>query len=65
MTKGYQQRKKSNEKYLATLDEIKIRVPKGRKDAIRAHADSRGESVNGFISRAINEAIERDKEQGV
>ncbi len=65
MTKGYQQRKKANEKYLATLDEIKLRVPKGRKDVIRAHADGRGESVNGFINRAINETIERDKEQGV
>lgn len=65
MTKGYQQRKKANEKYLATLDEIKLRVSKGRKDVIRAHAEGLGESVNGFINRAINEAIERDKEQGV
>lgn len=66
MTKGYEQRKKSNEKYLSTLDEIKIRVSKGHKDQIKAHADSRGESLNGFINRAINETMERDnkKESG-
>lgn len=62
MTKGYEQRKKSNEKYLATLDEIKVRVPKGAKETIKSHAESRGESVNGFINRAINEAIERDEQ---
>lgn len=41
-------------------DEIKIRTPKGQKEIIKAHADERGESVNGFIKRAIDEAIERD-----
>lgn len=41
-------------------DEIKLRVPKGQKDAIKAHAESHGESVNGFISRAIMEVTEMD-----
>ena len=41
-------------------DEIKVRSPKGAKDRIRAHAESRGESVNAFINRAIDETIERD-----
>lgn len=31
-------------------------------DAIRAYAESRGESVNGLITRAIAETIARDKE---
>lgn len=52
--------RKAAEKYLATLDEIKIRLPKGQKEKIRAHAESRGESVNAFIQRAIVEAMERD-----
>ena len=30
-------------------------------DAIRIHAATQGESVNGFISRAIAEAMKRDK----
>ena len=61
MTKHYEQRKKANEKYLASLDEIKLRVPKGQKEVIKAHAEEQGESVNGFIGRAIEEAIERDR----
>ena len=32
-------------------------------DAIRAHVAERGESLNGFIMRAIAEAIDRDKQQ--
>lgn len=63
MTKHYEQRKKANEKYLATLDTITIRMPKesGLKEAIQAHAEAGGESVNAFILRAVAEAMERDK----
>ena len=49
-----------NKRYLEKLDEIKVRFPKGRKDIIKAHADARGESVNGFINRAITEPMERE-----
>lgn len=42
-------------------DEIKVRMPKGGKDAIKAHAESHGESVNGFINRAIMEVTEMDQ----
>lgn len=41
-------------------DEIKVRVSKGQKDVIQAHAAARGESVNGFIGRAITETMDRD-----
>ena len=41
-------------------DEIKVRVDKGQKEIIKTHAEARGESVNGFIGRAISETIERD-----
>lgn len=43
-------------------DEIKVRVSKGKKDAIKVHADGRGESINSFIGRAIDETMERDSE---
>ena len=49
-----------NKKYLQTLDEIKVRVPKGRKAELQAHAEEQGESLNGFIVRAVDETIERD-----
>lgn len=41
-------------------DRISVTVMQGRKDAIKDHAKKRGESVNGFINRAIDETIERD-----
>lgn len=50
------------DKYNAkAYDEIKVRVSKGQKDIIKAHADSMGESVNGFISRAIDNQMGQDK----
>lgn len=44
-------------------DDIRLQVKKGRKDVIRAHAQVKGESVNGFINRAIAETMERDERQ--
>ncbi|WP_458407294.1 Arc family DNA-binding protein [Anaerotignum sp.] len=42
------------------VEEIKFRVPKGRREVIKAHADSCGESMNAFLVRAVTEAMERD-----
>lgn len=58
----YDKNKQYAEKYLATMDRITIRVPKesGLKDAIQAHAQERGESVQGFILRAITQTMHRD-----
>ncbi len=54
--------KKANAKYIAkAYDRIELKVKKGRKDLIKAHAESKGESINGFVNRAINETMEREK----
>ena len=54
-------RKEGNRKWdAANLDRISIAVPKGKKDVIKAHAETQGESVNGFINRAIDETMGRD-----
>ncbi len=48
-------------KYMkSNYDELKVRVPKGQKELITAHAENRGESVNGFVNRSIIETMERD-----
>ena len=44
-------------------DRINLTVPVGQKGIIRNHAQARGESVNGFINRAISETMERDQEE--
>ena len=52
---------KAVSKYMKeNYDVYQIRMPKGRKDAIKAHAEARSESVNGFIGRAITETMVRD-----
>ncbi len=44
-------------------DEIKLRVEKGRKAEVKAHAETQGVSLNSFINDAITEKIERDNAQ--
>ena len=41
-------------------DKVLVRMPKGRKDEIQTFAAQTGESVNGFINRAISETLERE-----
>lgn len=54
--------KQSNRKWdAANLDRLSIALPAGSRDKIKAHAQAQGESVNGFIGRAISETMERDK----
>ncbi len=52
---------KAVSKYMKeNYDVYQIRMKKGQKETIKAHAATQGESVNGFIGRAISEAMERD-----
>jgi predicted HicB family RNase H-like nuclease len=56
---------KATHKYMAkAYDRINLFVPKGQRDAFKAHASSMGESVNAFIGRAIKEQMERDNPTG-
>lgn len=51
----------ANNRYNAkAYDRINIAIKKGSKAKIQAHAESKGESLNGFIKRAIKETISRD-----
>ena len=53
---------RAQNKYISkAYDRINLTVNKGEKDTIKAHAEAQGESVNGFINRAIKETMERDK----
>ena len=54
------QQKAVNKYMAANYDRINLTVPKGRKDEIQAFAAQTGESVNGFINRAISETMARD-----
>ena len=43
------------------LKRVPLDVQKDYYDQIKAHASAQGESVNGFIKRAIDETMKRDK----
>ena len=54
------QQRAVNKYVKSNYDEVKLRMPKGKKDVIQAHAAQQGESVNAYIKRAIDEAMQRD-----
>ena len=54
------QQKAVNKYMAANYDRVNLTLPKGQKEVVQAHAAAVGESVNGFIGRAIAEVMERD-----
>ena len=44
----------------AKYDRFGLTMAKGHLDEIKAHAETQGESVNGFINRAIDQAMGQD-----
>lgn len=46
------------------LKRIPLEVSLEKYDEIKQHADSRSESVNGFIKRAIDQTIKEDNDEG-
>lgn len=43
-------------------DTLHVKLPLGEKAQLQAHIAMTGETMNGFIKRAIKETIERDKQ---
>lgn len=51
--------KRASQKYLKeSVEEIKIRLPKGEKEKIKAYAEVNGESINQFVIRLIRAEME-------
>lgn len=58
-----QAQNRATQKYVKNhYDSFIVRTPKGKKDKIKAFAEGKGESLNGFINRAVDETIERESE---
>lgn len=58
------QQKAQNKWIASAYDRINLTVEKGRKDVIKTFADAQGESVNGFINRAVNAAMSGEQAAG-
>lgn len=57
-------RRKASAKYLKeSVEDIRIRVPKGDKVKVQEHAAAMGESTNAFVVRAITETMNRDNQK--
>lgn len=54
------QQKAVNKYMKSNYDRVNLVMPKGKKDIIQTHAAQQGESVNAYINRAIDEAMQRD-----
>ena len=61
MSPASKAQQKAENKYMkSNYDRVNLVMPKGKKDIIQAHAAQQGESVNAYINRAIDEAMQRD-----
>lgn len=56
--------KKAQKAYMEKFVRVEIRMGPDKRNTLQAHAEARGESVNSFINRAIDETMERDGEGG-
>ena len=53
--------KRAQKAYMGKFARVELRMTQEKRDAVQAHAEAQGESVNGFINRAIEETMERDE----
>lgn len=61
MTKGYEQRKEANARYMAKLERIVLYLPPEEKSAIKDAAEREGISVNAFIRAAAQEFMNKKR----
>lgn len=53
--------KQAQKNYISKFCRVEIRMAPEERDAVQAHAAAQNESLNGFITRAISETMERDR----
>lgn len=56
------QQKAVNKYVRNNYDRINVTFPKGQKEVITAAAEAAGESVNGYIKKAVEQRMQRDAE---
>ena len=61
MAEKTEAQKKAQQKYMEKFSIARVRMERTKYNAVQAHAEAHGESVNGFINRAIDETMDRDK----
>ncbi len=54
--------KKAQKAYMQKFARVELRMTLQNRESVQAHAAARGESVNAFINRAIQNQMQRDQE---
>ena len=60
MAEKTEAQKRAQKAYMEKFAVARVRMERETYEIVQAHAEAHGESVNGFINRAIAEAMERD-----
>lgn len=53
--------KRAQKTYMEKFAVARVRMDREKYEAVQAHAESHGQSVNSFINEAIDEKMERDQ----
>ncbi len=62
--KNSKARVEANNRYSAkAYDKVTVMLPKGTKEQVVEHAKKRGESLNAYVSRAIDTQMKQEDEQ--
>ena len=59
----YEYNKEYAKRYMGKLDEIKVRMPKGRKADIEEHAKNKGLSVNALIGQLLQAELNMTEDE--
>ena len=53
--------KRAQKKYIEHLARVEITMTTEKRQRLQEHAERNGESVNAFVNRAIDEAMEQEQ----
>jgi len=56
-----EKRTKQHQDYVAKFSQLKARMTIEKRKEVKEFAESKGENLNDFVVRAINEKLERDR----
>lgn len=58
MTRYTEAQNRATQKYVkANYDDIKVRVPKGKREEYKAHAETQGKSLNQLVIELLDKSI--------
>ena len=60
MSEKTEAQKRAQKAYMEKFAVARVRMDRSKYEGVQAYAAAHGESVNGFINRAIDETMRRD-----